>query len=255
LPGSTARDEIGDLARSFSSVVARLGAYATDREALASRLSHELRTPLAIVRSSLDNLRQTPTPPGAQVYLERAQDGLDRLTRILARMSEAARLEHALLDTERMEFDLAAVVAACVEGYRAAYPQRQIAYEPPGAVLPMRGAPDLVAQMLDKLVANAMEFATADPVTVALADNEGTALLAVSNEGPPLPAGMAGRLFDAMVSVRSGGGASDEPHLGLGLYIVRLVAEFHRGTASADNRTDGRGVVITVTLPLAGAGG
>ena len=46
-----------------------------------------------------------------------------------------------------------------------------------------------------------------------------------------------------------------EPHLGLGLFIVRLIAEFHRGTARAHNREDGRGVVVEVTFPLAGAAG
>ena len=53
-----AGDEIGDLSRSFSSVLARLSEYASYQENMASRLSHELRTPLAVVRSSLDNLRR-----------------------------------------------------------------------------------------------------------------------------------------------------------------------------------------------------
>jgi two-component system sensor histidine kinase ChvG len=57
-----------------------------------------------------------------------------------------------------------------------------------------------------------------------------------------------------MVSVRGdqrGDQRRNEPHLGLGLYIVRLIAEAHRGRAAAQNRDDGRGVVVTVTLPYA----
>ena len=76
--------------------------------------------------------------------------------------------------------------------------------------------------------------------------------LSVENEGPALPAAMHGRLFDSMVSVR-GKQVGDEPHLGLGLYIVRLIAEFHGGIVRADNRADGRGVVIAVVLPEAHA--
>jgi len=249
LPGSTARDEIGDLARSFSSVLARLGEYAADREQLAGRLSHELRTPLAIVRSSLDNLRQTGASAAAGVYIERAQGGLDRLTHILTRMGEAARLEHALTDTERVRFDVNEVVAGCVDGYRAAYPQQRIDFTGPGSPVLLVGAPELVAQMLDKLVANAVEFATAGPIIVTLVRDDATVRVAVANEGPPLPNEMDGRLFDSMVSVRPAGTAG-EPHLGLGLYIVRLIAEFHGGSVRADNRDDGRGVVVTVTLPL-----
>jgi signal transduction histidine kinase len=71
---------------------------------------------------------------------------------------------------------------------------------------------------------------------------------------------MEGRLFESMVSVRPGGAAGEAagdaakgaPHLGLGLSIVRLVAEFHGGSAAAHDRPDGRGVIVTVTLPLAG---
>ena len=74
--------------------------------------------------------------------------------------------------------------------------------------------------------------------------------LAVANDGPPLPEGMQDQLFDSMVSVRSRSDAA-EPHLGLGLYIVRVITEFHRGAVRAANREDGRGAVITVAFPAA----
>jgi signal transduction histidine kinase len=57
-----------------------------------------------------------------------------------------------------------------------------------------------------------------------------------------------GHLFESMFEQRQG--RDDKPHFGLGLYIVRLIAEFHGGTAAAANRTDGSGVIFTVTLPL-----
>jgi signal transduction histidine kinase len=75
------------------------------------------------------------------------------------------------------------------------------------------------------------------------------ARLTVANEGPRLPDGDAERLFEPLVSVRSQ--ESRTPHLGLGLAIVRIVATRHRGSVRADDRPDGRGVVVTVMLPLA----
>jgi two-component system, OmpR family, sensor histidine kinase ChvG len=247
---STAGDEIGDLSRSFRSALARLAQYATYQEAMASRLSHELRTPIAVVRSSLDALRMQKLPDDARVYMERAQQGLNRLAHILRRMTEATRLEQSLGDAERERFDLARVVAGCVDGYRAAYPQQAIELRLPGGEALFEGAPELIAQMLDKLFANAVEFATpGTPVTVTLERDVLGLRLSVGNQGPPLPPGMHGRLFDSMVSVRSEQ-PGEEPHLGLGLYIVRLIAEFHGGRATATNRADPPGVTVAVDLPL-----
>src|SRR4030095_5373792 len=143
--------EIGDLSRSFSSVLARLSDYASYQEKMASRLSHELRTPVAVVRSSLDNLKQTPLPEDARVYMLRALDGSARLTTSLTRMTEAARLERSLTDAERERFDLGAVVAGCVDGYCQAYPEASIAFARTTDELIASGAPDLIAQMVDKV--------------------------------------------------------------------------------------------------------
>ena len=250
--GSGAGDEIGDLSRSFSSVLSRLADAAAHREQLANRLSHELRTPIAVVRSSLENLQGDAIDSEARVYLERAQGGLSRLSQILTRMGEAARLEQSLDDAEFERVDLVALVRGCVDGYRSAYAPRSLILDAPDAAIAIDAAPDLVAQMLDKLVANAIEFGLAErPVVVRVERAGESALLAVSNDGPPLPDAMRERVFESMVSVRAEAQrGSAVPHLGLGLYIVRLIAQLHRGSARADNRADGSGVVVTVTLPL-----
>ena len=250
LTGSHAGDEIGDLSRSFGSALARLTEYASYQEAMAGRLSHELRTPIAVVRSSIDNLALQQPAGEARVYIERAQQGLSRLANIITRITEATRLEESLADAERERFDLARVVAGCVDGYRAAYPAQVFELRVPAGEVQFFGAPELIAQMLDKLCANAVEFAApGTPIVVALLRQETALQLVVANEGPALPATMQERLFDSMVSVREKRG-DGEPHLGLGLYIVRLIAEFHGGRAEAANRPDGRGVKVSVSLPL-----
>jgi dedicated sortase system histidine kinase len=246
LAGSSARDELGDLSRSFSTVLERLAQYNRYLESMSGRLSHELRTPIAVVRSSLENLRLERLPEDAAVYLERANDGLKRLDTLLTRMSEATRLEQAVRETPRERFDARDVVKGCAY----AYPQKRIEIDLPDAPVTIKGAADLYAQMLDKLVSNAVDFATGDEaIRVRLEARAGEAILTVSNRGPRLPEAMAGKLFDSMVSVRPSNG-SKEPHLGLGLYIVRLVAEYHGGTAQALDREDGSGVVLKVRCPL-----
>ena len=77
---------------------------------------------------------------------------------------------------------------------------------------------------------------------------DGKWALCVANDGPPLPAG-AERLFEPMVSLRDARGA--DVHLGLGLHIVRLIADFHGGRVRAENRPDGQGVAVIIELPAA----
>jgi dedicated sortase system histidine kinase len=251
LASSAAGDELGDLSREFAALLRRLADYTQYREHLASRLSHELRTPIAMIRSSLDNLQLASTPREAQVYVERAHSGLSRLNFIFDAMSEATRLEAAIANTAKERFDLTAVVTSCIEAYRSIYPNVRFAATLPKTPLPVLGSPDLVAQMLDKLVANAFEFAVAGtPIEVLLESHGRRALLWIGNTGPKLPEGMGTRLFDSMVSVRPSGSAA--PHLGLGLYIVRLIVDFHGGTVEIADRARGDGVVATVELPLAG---
>jgi len=245
-----AKDEIGDLERTIAAVLGRLRDYNTYLEQMAGQLSHELRTPVAVVRSSLDNLRSQSPEGAARVYLDRAGEGVDRLSRLISRLSEGTRLEKMLESAEREPFDLAAVVRGCVEGYRTAYPGRAFDLEAPTQAVAMTGVPDAWAQLLDKLVENALDFAPAgSAIRVALSSDGHRARLGVANEGPPIPAAMLPRLFDAMVSGRDEGQGRGG-HLGLGLAIVRLVAVFHGGTVRAVNLPEGRGVLFEVEVPL-----
>jgi dedicated sortase system histidine kinase len=250
LTAQNSSDEIGDLSRSFSAMLGKISQHHAYLESLASRLSHELRTPIAVVRSSLENLKLAPAD--ARVYIERAEEGLKRLGTILTRMSEATRLEQGLNAVERERFDLAAVVAGCVEGYRLAYPHQPFDLALPQKKAPVVGSPDLAAQLLDKLVANAVDFSSpGQAVRISLSVENGVAELGVENQGPPLPEEMRGKLFESMVSVRgerAREGQSGEPHLGLGLYVARLIAEFHGGTIAARNLASGGGVAVGATF-------
>lgn len=251
---SGASDEIGDLSRSFSTVLGRLARYNAYLEALAGRLSHELRTPVAVVRSSLENLHAARTAEETRTYVARAEEGLGRLSTILSRMTEASRLEQGLSAAQRERFDAVQVVRGCVEGYRLAYAgpgsglPRTFELSLPDAPVTLDGAPDLLAQMLDKLVENAADFVVdGTAIRVSLAA-DGT--LRVENHGPELPESIRESLFDSMVSLR-GEGRGAVPHLGLGLYIARLIAEFHGGALRAENLPGGGGVAFEARLPRA----
>jgi K+-sensing histidine kinase KdpD len=100
-------------------------------------------------------------------------------------------------------------------------------------------------------VENAVDYAAgAAPVRVSLAATEREVSIRVENKGPALPDSIRDSLFDSMVSQR-GGQSGGVPHLGLGLYIARLIAEFHGGVLRAENLHGGDGVGFEAVLPRA----
>jgi signal transduction histidine kinase len=226
-------------------VLQQLGEYNAYLRTLASKLSHELRTPLAIVTSSLENLEHEPLNEASLGYTERAREGADRLRRILAAMSEASRVEELMANAEPENFDLRSVLAATTRAYRDVYADREFAFVSELSRADLGGSPELLIQMLDKLVDNAVDFsAPGDVIMIGLALVEDRLEISVTNPGPPLPEHMRTQLFDSMVSMRSG---ENTRHLGLGLYVARLIAEGHGGKIRAEN-IDG-GVCFTVAIP------
>jgi len=253
-PMTSSEDEIGDLARSFERLFEVVGGYTDYLRTLASKLSHELNTPLAIVKSSLDNLEHAlqaehAMPPDAAPYLQRARDGVARLGMLVRAMSEASRMERAIAAAEPEDVDLVAVVRGCSEAYRPLAGTRRMEAVLPAGPMIMHCAPELIAQALDKLFDNALSFTPEGGwLRLTLHATASGAEIELANQGPPLPAAMQGRLFDSLVSLRDKATPGDAPHLGLGLYVVRLVAERHGGVAMARNLEDGSGVAFTLQL-------
>jgi dedicated sortase system histidine kinase len=256
LPETDARDELGDLSRSFSSLLGRLDEYTGYLRTLAGKLAHEIRTPLTIIRSSLENLESEANASqggaggmgeNARVYIARAREGSERLGAILGAMGAATRVEEAIAHSERQRFDLAALVRATVAAYGSAFPTRRFACQVPADPVEMTGAPDLIVQLLDKLVDNAVDFSVdGATISVDLRADDTHAELSVANPGPPLPAEASTRLFESLWQSRAE--PDKRPHFGLGLYIVRLIAEFHGGSARAANLPDHSGAVFMVRL-------
>ncbi|GJM05853.1 MAG: proteobacterial dedicated sortase system histidine kinase [marine bacterium B5-7] len=247
---SNSSDEVGELSRSFNNMLERLHQYHSYLEGMASRLSHELRTPMAIVKSSLDRLQNEHDEAGRKVALQAADTGLQRLQALLTRLSEAARLEQALQEAEKQPTNLNEFLTQCIAGYQSAYPDQSFKINMPETPINYSINRDLFFQMLDKLVGNAVEFSHAGKaITVNLIDKKNAIELQIINVGPELPEDMLNDLFNSMVSIRTERSGTD-PHLGLGLFVARLIVEFHGGTVSAMNLANRQGVCMTIALPV-----
>ena len=251
-PRSRAGDEIGELSRRYADLLGQLGEYNDYLRTLSSKLSHELRTPVAVIQSSLDNLEQPGLDAKEQhTYIIRARDGLNRLAGILTAMSEASRVEESLYSSKSGTFDLVPLLTEVCEAYRSVYNKHKIHLDCAEPRAQINGSPDLLVQALDKLVDNAASFSTpGDTIVISLNSDDGHWQIAVSNRGPNLPEDLQTRLFEPMVSLRDADGEG-RMHLGLGLHVVRLIAQHFQGSVSAQNLPDGSGVRITLEFPKA----
>ena len=267
-----ALDELGDLSRSISSMLTRLSRYTHYLERMPRMLKHEILNPLNTVSTSLENLeREIPATENSQKYLKKTRRGIERLGSMVQSLAEASSLEDALTPGSEEPFDLQQLLQEYLENYQNAHPQQQFEVQLPNYPIEIHGWPYAIEQMLDNLLNNALDYSRKEtPVGVAVSVNwegdprssssaesnqkkghkpHGTVQISILNEGPSIPPEIRDTLFESMVSSRRESNPK-RPHLGLGLFVVRLVATHHGGAVVSENREDTEGSRFTVTLPL-----
>lgn len=255
LPQSDAKDEIGDLSRKLSALLERSANYTKYLEALSSRLSHELRTPLSVVKTSIENMDRDRLDAETVRLMDRASGGADQLGAIIRALVESTRLEQTVQQSQMQFVDLMAWFHGSIARYKQVYPNTRIESQVTRASgrqekMVVYAAAELLIQAFDKLVHNAVGFSNDESITLLLEsfveNGREMVLLGVANNGPHIPTELQAQLFDPMFSDR----VSDdgELHMGLGLYIVRMIAESHQGRV--DIRNTSNGVQVGLIIPL-----
>ncbi|MEQ1559571.1 MAG: ATP-binding protein [Methyloglobulus sp.] len=216
-------------------------------ENMAKFLKHELKNASIGVKSSLELIERRSQQPSINIYLERAKKSLNYMNILLTSVSNASSLEAMLYKEPLIPVNLGLIVKSQVDEYKLSYPQHQFI----GNIdlhLNIMGNEDRLKQLLDNLVNNAIEHSELNtPVTVNLLNNAGIAELSVSNEGVKLPDDKD-KIFDLFVSLRDAGHWKSD-NLGLGLYLVKLIAEGHDGWVQANDLPDKVGAIFTVKIP------
>jgi signal transduction histidine kinase len=215
-------------------------------------LSHELRTPLTTILGWLGMLR------GRRLDLEqqqRALEAIDRSTRAQARMIEdlldVSRIAAGKMTLERRPVDLGPLVEEAVASFQPEAQARSVVLaarvDPAAGVV--SGDPDRLRQMLTNLIVNALKYTpAAGRVDVELGAGGGVVRLVVRDTGVGIEAALLPSVFERFRQA-DWRAAGTQGGLGLGLAIVRELAEMHGGSVSARSDGPGRGSTFTVTLP------
>jgi len=244
-----AGDEIGDLARSVSNMLSRLHRHNTFLESMPRTLRHEINNPLNTLSTSLENLAEEYPGVEDSKYLESAKRGVHRIGSIVQNLADAANLEESLEAEELELIDLDQLLQNYVANCNLVHEHCEFTYRGPGRPAWAMVSDFRIEQLLDKIIDNAVDFHRADSAIRVQLDIFGDQLqLTVANRGPILHSDVEKSVFDSMVSHR---GQQNRLHFGLGLYVVRIIAEHHGGFVRAMNLADGSGVAVMVQLPVA----
>lgn len=233
------QDEIGRLGRSFDEMLGRLARSQDDQRRLVQDAGHELRTPLTSLRTNIAALRHLDRlAPGQRAAL---LDDLETETRELTGLvNELVELAADRRSTEEpAEVDLAALTEKVADLARRRTGRDIVVRAEPVVLL---ARPQALQRAMTNLVENAAKFAPEPSAIELLAQGR---RIAVLDSGPGIAEGDLERLFDRFYRATA---ARSLPGSGLGLSIVREVAEVHGGEVFARNRPQG-GAEIGFTLP------
>ncbi|MEE4376419.1 MAG: ATP-binding protein [Candidatus Competibacteraceae bacterium] len=219
-------------------------------ENLARFLRHELKNSTIGIKSSLDLIeRRSQQNEKIAKYIERANTSVSFMQRLLESVGSATTLETSFQQESHIRLDLTQLVTQQVQNYHALYPQAELITEC-GNVIEVLGNHTHLVQLLDKLVANAVDHcALGTPIIITAKIENDQAVLAVANQGASLPDDKE-RMFELFVSMRDATHREND-NLGLGLYLVKLIAEAHGGGVMAEELPVVQGALFTCRLPLA----
>jgi signal transduction histidine kinase len=243
------RDELKELADTFDGMLERLsGAFASQRRFVANA-SHELRTPLTVIRTELDVTLADPHATNADLRAmgETVRDATLATERLIQALLTLARSEGGV--TRRDPVDLADCARTAVRQAGAEASARGLDMQATLDPAPVRGDRRLLERLVANLVENAVRHnVDGGTVEVRTASAAGRSTVEVRNDGPAVPPDAVASLLEPFQRLDRGAPGDG---VGLGLSIVRSVAEAHGGSVELRARPSG-GLVARVSLPARG---
>ncbi len=235
--------EVAPLVASLNGLFVRLGRSIEHERRFNADAAHELRTPLAAIRAQAEVALGAAGDPERANALRQVLAGCDRAARLVDQMLTLARLDPQRTIEGGARFDLAATARDAVAAIAPAALARGVEVGLDAVPARVVGDPALVAILLRNLLDNAIRHSPAGAsVDVRVQDADGGAEVVVADQGPGVPQEERERLGERFHTVPGSG----EPGSGLGLSIVRRIAELHRAELRFGEPASGHGLEVRV---------
>jgi two-component system OmpR family sensor kinase len=240
-------DELRPLVASLNGLLGRLSDALTAQRRFTADAAHELRTPLAALKLQLDLARRATTADERAAALDDLEAGVARTSHVVEQLMTLARVEPEALAQKRTDCDLVAIAKDAIVARAALAADKAIdlglAHETPAVVA---GDPASLAILLSNLLDNALRYTPrGGRIDVSVERDARGAMLVVADTGPGIAAAERERVFDRFYR----GEVNEETGSGLGLSIVKRIADAHAATITLDAPREGTGLVVRVTFP------
>jgi len=245
-------EELQPLAGSLNALLGRLDAALGAQRRFTADAAHELRTPLAALKLQLDVARRVGDDPARVAAYDDLEGGVERASHLVDQLLTLARVEPEALAAQGVDCDLVALAKDAIVARGAFAAGKRIdlglAHATPAVV---HGDPASLAILLSNLIDNALRYTPeGGRIDVGVdRDAAGAAVLTVADTGPGIPPEERERVFDRFYR----GEGNRAPGSGLGLSIVKRIADAHGATIGLDDPAEGGGLVVSVRFPPPGA--
>lgn len=244
-----AADEFGDMARAFNSMAGAVAEEDRLRRGFAAEVAHEVRTPLAIIRSQIEAIQDHVVEPSASTIASLHEETL-RLARLMGDLETLASADAAGFSLSPQHVSLGSLVDECAAAFEVRFAEQRVALEKELDDVTCKADPNRVRQVVSNLLSNALKFTPAGgSVRLRLRSDDRDAVITVSDTGPGISPEDLPNVFDRFFrghGVRASGS-------GIGLTVVRELAEAHGGSVEVTSRL-GAGAMFTVRLPTVARG-
>ena len=214
-------------------------------ESMANFLRHELKNNIAAFSSCLQLIERKLGQKPMENEFERAWRSLRYMNQLLDSVGGATSLQASLYGDSFGQINLTTLIANRIDDLTNIYGNRF--HCDLNENIFIQGNEERMSQLLDKLISNAVDHSSQrKPIDIGLQKVGRSARLSVSNFGPNITKD-GEDIFDAFVSIRD---TNRDEHMGIGLFVVKLIAESHGGRVHAKNKPTGDGVIFEVILPI-----
>ncbi|WP_426191505.1 ATP-binding protein [Massilia sp. DWR3-1-1] len=244
-----APDELAPLLLAINRLFGRVRQTMAHEQRFTADAAHELRTPLAAIKTSLQVIERARNDGERLEFIASLGVSVDRATRLVDQLLTLARLDPLQASVPPEQHDMAVLLAGQVQAWRASAGQYRHSLQTALAPATCPVHPELLLILVRNLLDNAFRYTPPGGTVVLACHGDGAAAwVSVSDSGPGIAPAMRERVFERFFRLAD----ANRPGSGLGLSIVRRIADVHGATVSLSAGPDGRGLAVTVRFATDG---